>query len=58
MYIYTFITNNHKHYCNNNNSNNTAVLYIYILVKFIVPSGTKETISGKMVIESWYVAMH
>ena len=33
-------------------------IYIYILVKFIVPSGTKETISGKMVIESWYVAMH
>ena len=35
-----------------------ASMYIYTLVKFIVPYGTRETISGKMVMENWYVAMH
>jgi len=33
-------------------------IYTYIVVRFIVPYGTKETISGKMVMENWYVAMH
>ena len=41
-----------------NRSHELQYTYRYILVKFIVPSGTREEVSGKKAIENQLVEQH